>query len=84
VVTATQLRQDIYQLLDAVIETGEPLEILRNGRRLKIVLDEEAPGEEFSRLARMKERPGVLLGAPDEIVSIDWTERWNLREELVP
>lgn len=83
-VTATQLRQDIYQLLDAVIETGEPVEILRNGRRLKIVLDEEEPTEEFSRLARMKERPGVLLGDPDEIVSIDWTEHWNPREDLLP
>lgn len=77
-VTATQLRQDIYQLLDKVIETGEPVEIIRNGKKLKIVLDEaELPKEEFSRLARMKHRPGFLLCDPDEIVHIDWMSEWN-------
>lgn len=83
--TATQLRQDIYQLLDQVIETGKPVEIIRNGRKLKIVLDEEPkPEAEFSRLALMKERPGVLLCDPDEIVSIDWSEYCNPRTDLLP
>ena len=77
-VTATQLRQDIYQLLDQVIATGKPVEILRNGKKLKIVLDEEPKAEEeFSRLKLMKERPGFLLCDPDEIVSIDWSEYWH-------
>lgn len=83
-VTATQLRQDIYQLLDKVIETGTPVEIIRNGRKLKIVLDEEAnqPAKPFARLALMKARPGFLLSDPDEIVSIDWSQHWNPDDNL--
>lgn len=35
-ITASQLRQDVYRLLDHVLETGVPLEIERGGRRLRI------------------------------------------------
>jgi len=36
-VSPTQLRRDIYALLDSVLESGEPLEVMRNGQRLLIV-----------------------------------------------
>ena len=44
VISASQLRQNIYRLLDEVLESGEPIEIERNGRRLRIV-PAEAPIE---------------------------------------
>jgi hypothetical protein len=40
VVTASELRMNIYRLLDQVLETGVPLEIERKGRTLQIVAEE--------------------------------------------
>lgn len=37
--TASQLRADVYNVLDQVLTTGEPARIVRNGRVLHIVAD---------------------------------------------
>ena len=37
-ITATELRRDVYRLLDRVLETGEAMTIERKGRRLLLVL----------------------------------------------
>lgn len=39
VLTASQLRADIYNLLDHVIETGEPIEISRKGVTVRVVAE---------------------------------------------
>ncbi len=70
--TASKLRQDIYRILDAVLETGEPAVIERNGRRLRIVAD-DAP----SRLDRLVRRPDVVTGDPDDLVHLDWSDEWT-------
>jgi len=70
-VTPSKLRQDIYQLLDRVIETGQPLEIERKGRKLRIV-----PAESVSRLARLRKRK-CIKGDPEKLVSIDWSSEWK-------
>ena len=42
--SATDLRRDIYRILDRVLETGDAVEVERNGRLLRIVVvAEEAP-----------------------------------------
>ncbi len=56
-VNPTELRANLHQLLDEVLETGVPLEIERNGRRLRIVADPPT-----SKLDRLGYRPG--WGAP--------------------
>ena len=48
-VTASTLRQNVYSILDQALATGEPVEILRKGRRLRIV-----PEQKPSKLARLK------------------------------
>lgn len=70
--TASQLRQNVYRLLDEVLETGVPLEIERNGRLLRIV-----PVEAPSKLSRIHGNPDALVGDPDEIVAMDWSEHWR-------
>lgn len=71
-VTASKLRQDIYRILDGVLETGKPVEIERNGRRLRIVaLD--APG----RLDRLVARPEVVVGDSEDFVHLDWSAEWK-------
>jgi antitoxin (DNA-binding transcriptional repressor) of toxin-antitoxin stability system len=69
-VTATQLRQDLFRLLDEVLESGQPLEIRRRGRVLRVV--PEVPVRKTSRLFA---RDGVIVGDPEELVSLssaDW------------
>lgn len=77
-VTATQLRQDIFKLLDQVLETGEPLEIRRGGRILRVV-----PDEPVSKLARLKSRADIMVGDPEELVEIDVHE-WHPERVLEP
>ena len=74
VVTASQLRADIYRLLDHVIETGEAIEIDRRGRRLQIVaVVDPAP----SRLAAVRPVADLIVGDPDDLVHIDWSVEWR-------
>jgi antitoxin (DNA-binding transcriptional repressor) of toxin-antitoxin stability system len=72
-VTASKLREDIYKILDGILATGEPVEIERKGRVLRIVA---APAS-GSRLSRMKVRPGLINGDPEDLVEIDWSKEWN-------
>lgn len=71
-VTASQLRQNVYQLLDNVLETGVPLEIERKGRILEIV-----PRQRRSKLDNLKPRPDYLLSDPEELVHLDWSDQWR-------
>mgnify|MGYP000963929716 CR=1 FL=1 len=71
-ISASHLRQDLYKLLDRVLETGEPLVIDRKGRRLRVVPD--APP---SRLARLPKRQGFVVGDPADLVHVDWSAEWR-------
>lgn len=70
--SASELRQNIYRLLDEVLETGVPLEIERKGRTLRIV-----PEERFSKLDRIVGREDALVGDPDDIIHMDWSKYWK-------
>lgn len=70
-VSATRLRQNIYRLLDAVLESGQPLEVERNGRRLRIV-----PVEEGSKIDRLVRRDAIV-GDAEELVELDWSSEWQ-------
>jgi hypothetical protein len=72
-VSASKLREDIYNILDGILATGEPVEIERKGRVLRIVA--EAPPA--SRVERMKKRPGLINGDPGDLAEIDWSSNWN-------
>jgi len=72
VLTASKLREDIYRVLDHVLATGEPVEIERNGRRLRITADEPP-----SRLGRLVERTDVVDGDSDDFVHLDWSDEWR-------
>jgi prevent-host-death family protein len=41
-VTATELRQNLYRIIDTVLETGEPVEVARKGGTVRIVPDRKA------------------------------------------
>ncbi|RMD57755.1 type II toxin-antitoxin system Phd/YefM family antitoxin [Candidatus Parcubacteria bacterium] len=71
-VTVTELRANIFRLIDRVIKTGVPLEIERNGKRLRIV-----PVDGPSKLDSLKRKDGYLNCAPEDIVHMDWSEQWR-------
>lgn len=67
----SQLREDIYRILDQVLETGIAVEIERDGKLLKIV-----PVEPRSKLENLKPRK-YLLSDPEELVHLDWSGEWR-------
>jgi Antitoxin Phd_YefM, type II toxin-antitoxin system len=70
--TASQLRANIYRVLDQILETGAPVEIERGGRRLRIIAI-DAP----SRLSRLVRRADAVNGDPEDLVHIDWSSEWR-------
>ena len=73
-VTPTQLRANLYKLLDKVLETHQPIEILCKEQIVKLVAE---PTKSRSKLANLKAHPGTLLGDPDSIVHMDWSGEWK-------
>lgn len=71
-ISASQLRQNVYRLLDQVLSTGMPLEIERNGRLLRIT-----PAETGSRIERVTPRPALITGDAADLASLDWSESWR-------
>lgn len=67
-ITATKLRANIYRILDQILETGQPVEIERRGRRLKIV-----PAPPHRKLANLEPHPDFIAGDPEDLVHLDWS-----------
>jgi antitoxin (DNA-binding transcriptional repressor) of toxin-antitoxin stability system len=72
-VTPTQLRTNIYNLLDEVLETGLPLEIKKGDKKLRIV-----PVDKVDKLKNLISRPEAIQGDPDDLVEINWIDEVNL------
>lgn len=70
--TATALRADLYNVLDRVLASGVPVEVERNGHRLRI-----APAESVDRLSRLKPHPDAITGDPEDLVHMDWSGEWR-------
>ena len=71
-VTATELRKNIYKLLDEVLNSNIPLEVERKGKRLII-----APADRGSRIKGLQAHADCIVGDPEELVHMDWSEEWR-------
>lgn len=71
-ITASELRQNVYRLLDQVLATGLPIEIERGGRRLRIV-----PVDPQAKLTRLSAHPNTIVGDPEDLVHLDWSNEWR-------
>lgn len=69
---ATRLRGDLYKILDRVLETGEPAEIERRGRLLRITAMTTTAG-----LDQLVSRPERIAGDPDDLVGLGWADSWQ-------
>jgi prevent-host-death family protein len=72
-VTPTELRANLYKLLEEVLKTGVPLEIKKGDRKLRIV-----PVEKVDKLQNLVPRPEVIRGDPEDLVTISWEHEVNL------
>ena len=72
-VTPTELRANIYKLLEEVLTTGVPLEINKGNKRLRIV-----PVKQTNKLQNLVTRPNVIQGDPEDLVNISWEKEVNL------
>jgi len=73
--SATELRSQLYSVLDRVEQTGESVEIVRKGVTFRISLERPEPVR-FSA-ARLVSHPGTIVGDPDDLVQIDWSKEWK-------
>jgi len=71
--TASKLRENIYKILDEVLESGKTLEIERKGRIIRPVPDPP----KTPRLERLTAHPQALLCDPEELVELDWSSEWH-------
>lgn len=70
-ITPSELRQNLYNLLDQVILTGKPIEVKRKDKVIKIIVE---PSK--SKLDNLKKRD-VLNCEPDEIIYNNWEKEWK-------
>ena len=74
-ISLTALRNNLFKIVDKVIETGNPVEIERKGHRLKIVVEER-----MSKLDNLKPHD-CIVGNPDDLIDLkvaEWHETENL------
>ena len=69
--SVSKLRDNIYNILDAVLNTGTPIEVMRHGKLLRIV-----PAQKASKLSRLKKREYALRD-PESIVHLEWLQEWS-------
>jgi hypothetical protein len=67
----SRLRANLYRVLDQVIESGEPVEIIRKGRRLRISVEPKR------KLDLLQPRQDYLKVPAEELVHVDWSSEWR-------
>lgn len=75
--TPTELRNNIYNVLDEVLATGIPVEIIRKGKILKIIAVDT-----IDKLQNLSKKPGFITGDPEDLPEIHWDEAIKLDTDL--
>lgn len=76
ILTATKLRQNLYRILDEILDSGIPVKINRKGEILKIV-----PEKKKSKLERLEEHR-TIIGNPESIIDINFDSEWKEKNNL--
>ncbi|MCB9077387.1 MAG: type II toxin-antitoxin system Phd/YefM family antitoxin [Anaerolineaceae bacterium] len=66
IVTPTELRANIYRLLDEILQTNVPIEVKRGNRLLRIV-----PVEKPDKFQNLVSMPDVIWGDPEDLVTVN-------------
>jgi len=71
--TPTELRKNVYQILDEVLETGISVKIMRKGKLIKIIAVDRV-----NKTDNLIERDDVITGNSDDLVDIHWQDEVKL------
>ncbi len=74
-ISLTALRNNLFKIVDQVIQNGNPVLLERKGHKLKIVLEEKK-----SKLKNLKSHD-CIIGDPDDLVQLkvgEWHETKHL------
>ncbi len=71
-VTATELRSNVYRILDEVLDSGRAQEVVRRGRKLLIV-----PAEPKRRRLEDLPRRKITTCSFDELAATSWEHTWK-------
>ena len=63
-ISLTALRNNLFKIVDQVIQTGNPVLLERKGQKLKIILEEKK-----SKLDNLKPH-NCVTGDPDDLVQV--------------
>ncbi len=72
-ITPTELRGNIYNILDEILSTGIPIEVNKGGEKLRII-----PVGRVDKLINLVSRLEVVKGNPDDLVDLSWEKELNL------
>ena len=72
-VTTTELRKNIFTLLDQVAQRGITLEVKRKGKIIRILADKNS-----GKLSNLKKH-SVLNCEPSELLNNDWSSEWQAK-----
>ena len=70
-ITPTQLRKDLYRILDEILVSGEGIEVDRVGGSV-VLLPQKSEG----KLSRLRRRPTVV-GDSETLDEIGWEGEWQ-------
>ena len=77
-VNLTQLRSHLYEWIDQLILTGEPIEIERKGTTIKIIIADTAS----KKKKKFVKRKNVYQGKAEDLVHTDWSIEWSENNAL--
>ncbi len=75
--TPTELRNNIYNVLDEVLASGIPVEIIRKGKILKIIAVDTV-----DKLQNLSKRPDFITDDSEDLSDIHWDEFVKLDTDL--
>ena len=81
-ISPTELRSNIYRILDQIAETGQAIRIRRKGYVLELTPIREQTkldSKSVNKLERFRKYKGTqaIVGDPEDLVHIDWSSEWN-------
>ncbi len=74
--TLTELRRNIYRVVDELLRTGKTMEIQAKGRTVYL-----SSGQRGGKLDRLRKaaRSRALQGNPEDIIHMEWEKQWHPR-----
>ena len=69
---ATNLRKNLFRILDRAARTGKSVEIESKGRKFKIIALEQP-----DKFANLQKHPDVFSGDLDSLIDISWMTEWR-------